>query len=69
MRPGSWVVVPPNKEHYIHVFNSVEPVINLDIFTPRPAGVHGVVLELPQRAEEERQVRPPLAERRKRVRL
>ena len=34
MKPGSWVVVPPNVEHYIHVFNSIEPVLNLDIFTP-----------------------------------
>lgn len=35
MKPGSWVVVPPNVEHYIHVFNSIEPVINLDIFVPK----------------------------------
>jgi quercetin dioxygenase-like cupin family protein len=34
MKPGSWVVVPPNVEHYIHVFNSEEPVLNLDVFTP-----------------------------------
>lgn len=34
MKPGSWVVVPPNVEHYIHVFNSTEPVLNLDIFVP-----------------------------------
>ncbi|NLL18739.1 MAG: cupin domain-containing protein [Clostridia bacterium] len=34
MKPGSWVVVPPDVEHYIHVFNSIEPVLNLDIFVP-----------------------------------
>jgi len=34
MKPGSWVVVPPNVEHYIEVKDSKEPVINLDIFTP-----------------------------------
>jgi quercetin dioxygenase-like cupin family protein len=33
-KPGSWVVVPPNVEHYIHVFNSEEPVLNIDFFTP-----------------------------------
>lgn len=42
MKPGSWVVVPPNVEHYIHVFNTLEPVLNLDIFTPnRPEYTEG----------------------------
>lgn len=34
MKPGSWVYVPENVEHYIHVFDSDEPVINLDVFFP-----------------------------------
>jgi len=34
-KPGSWVVIPPNVEHYIHVFNSEEPVLNIDFFTPQ----------------------------------
>lgn len=34
MKPGSWVVVPPNVEHYIHVYDSKEPVLNVDVFVP-----------------------------------
>ena len=34
MKPGSWVVVPPNVEHYIHVYDTKEPVLNMDIFVP-----------------------------------
>jgi len=34
MTPGSWLYVPENVEHYIHVYDSDEPVINLDIFLP-----------------------------------
>ncbi|GAA0720288.1 cupin domain-containing protein [Clostridium malenominatum] len=34
MKPGSWIVVPANVEHYIHVYDSKEPVLNLDIFAP-----------------------------------
>lgn len=34
MTPGSWVWVPANVEHYIHVYDSDEPVINLDVFFP-----------------------------------
>lgn len=33
-KPGSWLVIPPNVEHYIHVTNTEKPVLNLDIFTP-----------------------------------
>lgn len=33
-KPGTWIVVPPNVEHYIHVFNTEEPVLNIDFFTP-----------------------------------
>ena len=33
-KPGSWIVIPPNVEHYIHVFNTEEPVLNIDVFTP-----------------------------------
>ena len=31
---GGYVVVPPDVEHYIHVYASSVPVINLDVFTP-----------------------------------
>lgn len=42
MKPGSWIVVPPNVEHYIHAYDSKEPVLNLDIFTPmRPEYTEG----------------------------
>ncbi len=34
MKKGSWMVIPPNVEHYIHVYDSAEPVLNMDIFTP-----------------------------------
>lgn len=34
MTPGSWVTVPKGNEHYIHVYDSSKPVINLDVFTP-----------------------------------
>lgn len=33
-KPGTWMVIPPNVEHYIHVFNTIEPVLNLDVFAP-----------------------------------
>lgn len=35
MKPGGYAVIPPNVEHYIDVYNSKEPVINVDIFIPR----------------------------------
>ncbi|MDF2503399.1 MAG: cupin [Clostridiaceae bacterium] len=31
---GSWVTVPSNVEHYIHVYDSPVPCMNMDIFTP-----------------------------------
>ena len=34
LTPGSYVVVPPDVEHYIHVHDSSVPCINLDVFTP-----------------------------------
>ncbi len=35
MTAGSYLVVPPHAEHYIHVHDSAVPVINFDTFTPR----------------------------------
>lgn len=35
MTEGSWVFVPANVEHYIHVYDSDVPVINLDVFFPQ----------------------------------
>lgn len=34
MTAGSWVVVPPNEEHYIKVLSQTVPVLNMDIFSP-----------------------------------
>lgn len=34
MTRGSWVVVPPEAEHYINVVDGSEPVLNMDIFSP-----------------------------------
>lgn len=34
MKAGSWVVVPKGVEHYIHVYDSPETVVNVDIFNP-----------------------------------
>lgn len=34
LTPGSWVTVPPNVEHYIHVYDSSVPCLQMDIFTP-----------------------------------
>ncbi|MFW5412077.1 cupin domain-containing protein [Aerococcus urinaeequi] len=34
MTAGSWVVVPKGVEHYIHVYDSPETVVNVDIFAP-----------------------------------
>ena len=34
MKAGSWVVVPKGVEHYIHVYDSPETVVNVDIFSP-----------------------------------
>ena len=34
MKPGSWLFVPANVEHYIDVQNSPVPVMNLDVFIP-----------------------------------
>ena len=31
---GSWVVVPPNVEHYVHVYETHEPCLQLDVFSP-----------------------------------
>ena len=32
---GSYMVIPPNAEHYICVHDSPVPVINLDVFIPK----------------------------------
>ncbi len=34
LTPGSWVTVPADVEHYIHVYDSPVPCLQLDIFYP-----------------------------------
>jgi quercetin dioxygenase-like cupin family protein len=34
LTPGSWVTVPGNVEHYIHVYDSPVPCMQMDIFYP-----------------------------------
>lgn len=34
MTPGSYIVIPPQSVHYIHVYDSPVPVMNMDIFIP-----------------------------------
>lgn len=34
LEAGGYVVVPPDVVHYIHVYDSSVPCINLDVFTP-----------------------------------
>ena len=34
LNPGGWVIIPKDVEHYIHVYDSPVPVVNLDIFYP-----------------------------------
>lgn len=34
MKEGSWIFVPADVEHYIHVYDSDVPVMNLDVFFP-----------------------------------
>ena len=34
MTKGSWITVPAGVEHYIHVYDSPVPVLNMDIFYP-----------------------------------
>ena len=42
LKPGGWVTVPPNVEHYIHVYDSPCPCMQLDVFTPhRPEYTEG----------------------------
>ena len=42
MKPGSWIVIPPVVEHYIHVRDCKEPVLNIDFFVPhRPEYTSG----------------------------
>ena len=42
MKPGSWVVIPPEVEHFIQVRDSKEPVLNIDFFVPhRPEYTNG----------------------------
>lgn len=31
---GSYMSIPPHVEHYIHVYDSFVPVVNLDVFIP-----------------------------------
>ena len=34
MTKGSWIVVPPNVEHYAHVYETDVPCLQMDIFSP-----------------------------------
>lgn len=34
LKAGSWVTVPGGVEHYIHVYDSPVPCLQMDIFTP-----------------------------------
>ena len=34
MTAGSYIVLPPRSVHYIHVYDSPVPVMNMDIFIP-----------------------------------
>ena len=34
MTAGSYIVIPPESVHYIHVYDSPVPVMNMDIFVP-----------------------------------
>lgn len=34
MTAGSYIVIPPNVVHYLHVYDSPVPVMNMDIFVP-----------------------------------
>lgn len=34
MTAGSYLVIPPETEHYIHVYDSSVPCINFDVFVP-----------------------------------
>ncbi len=34
LTPGSWVTVPAGVEHYIHVYDSSVPCMQMDIFYP-----------------------------------
>lgn len=34
MVKGSWLVIPPNVEHYAHVYESDVPCLQMDIFAP-----------------------------------
>lgn len=34
LTPGSWVTVPEGVEHYIHVYDSPVPCMQMDIFYP-----------------------------------
>ena len=35
VKAGGYIIMPPNAEHTIHVYDSPEPVLNVDIWTPR----------------------------------
>ena len=35
VKAGGYIVMPPNAEHTIHVYDSPEPVLNVDIWAPR----------------------------------
>ncbi len=51
---GSFMAIPPNVEHYIHVHDSLVPVINLDVFIPaRPEYVEEYQKFLAEHANDE----------------
>lgn len=35
MTAGSYLIIPPHAVHYIHVHDSMVPVLNFDVFIPR----------------------------------
>ncbi|WMJ76952.1 MULTISPECIES: cupin domain-containing protein [unclassified Sedimentibacter] len=56
LTPGSWVSVPANIEHYIHVYDSPVPCMQMDIFFPvRPeytVSYSNFIAELKNKNEE-----------------
>ena len=45
LKPGDWLVIPPNCEHYIHVHEPDRNCIVLEIFSPRRAEYTATYLE------------------------
>ncbi len=49
---GSYLVIPPHAEHYIHVHDSCVPVMNLDVFIPRRDEYVNEYVEFAKKEEE-----------------